>query len=108
MHTIVWNVADSAVGLVPVTRVDSTKDALPSSFSQRIKEAGSVLLSKLFYTEVYNPKAQEGLPVGVQVVCPAHDDERLVEVMKIVDEAVSGAKGKQFGPSSEFLQKRVF
>jgi amidase len=108
MHTIVWNVVDSAVGLVPVTRVNPAQDALPASFSQRIKEAGSTLLSKLFYTEVYNPQAQKDLPVGVQIVCPAHEDEKLVEIMKIVDGAVVDARGRQFGPSAKFLDKSVY
>lgn len=108
MQTIMWNVVDSAVGLIPVTRVDPAKDGLPPSFSERIKAAGSTLLSKLFYTQVYDPEAQKGLPVGVQVVCPAHEDEKLVEIMKIADGAVSGRQGKQFGPSSQLLDQRVF
>ncbi|KLO17969.1 amidase signature enzyme [Schizopora paradoxa] len=98
--TILYNVIDSPVGVVPVTRVDPAKDGLTDEWSK-----GPGLGSKLIESDVYrrkknlayDPEAMKGLPVGVQVVGKSWEDEKVVAMMKVVDDAL-GPRG--FGPDA--------
>ncbi|CEQ40238.1 SPOSA6832_01851, partial [Sporobolomyces salmonicolor] len=107
--TILYNVVDSSVGLVPVSFVSSTLDAVTPSWLStrraRAPVAGSKLAEQRMYGPrggVYDAKAMEGLPVGVQVVGGHWDEERVVELMKVVDRAL-GPRG--FGPG-EFVKRQ--
>ena len=96
--TLVFNVVDSPVGVVPVTRVDPARDALSDTW--RAAPGGG---SKLLERELYGPKgaydvrAMEGLPVGVQIVGEAWGEEKVLAIMHVVDAAL-GPRG--FGPGS--------
>ncbi|GEM07545.1 amidase family protein [Rhodotorula toruloides] len=102
--TILWNVIDSSVGLLPMTFVDASLDVPSASWweSQRASP-GSALVDKRVYGKggVYDAQAMEGLPVGLQIVGRQYDEERVVELMKVVDQAV-GMRG--FGPG-EFSKR---
>ena len=98
IHTIYWNVVDSTVGLIPVTRVDAKEDALPADFKDRIASAGTKVLSTELYTTVYDSQAMAGLPIGVQLVAPAYEDEKVLEMMGVVDKALNDQRGQAFGP----------
>jgi hypothetical protein len=98
--TFVYNLIDSPVGHIPVARVDPAKDALTDSWWSA-DDHGSKVTEDLLYkgdSAFYNPEAMKGLPVGVQVVGRLWEDEKLVEVMKIVDGAL-GRRG--FGPRAQ-------
>lgn len=112
--TILYNVVDSAVGLIPVTRVSSTLDALTSSFFSKIALSSPTRGSKLVESRVYgtsletpsdkriyDAKAMEGLPVGIQLVGGWGEEEKVIEGMKVVDQAL-GKRG--FGPG-EFTKR---
>lgn len=65
---------------------------------------GSKLLEKGLYQSpggsrrpVYDPEMMAGLPVGVQVVGRVHEDEKVLEMMRIVDDALGP---RNFGPGS--------
>jgi amidase len=100
-------VIDSTVGVIPVLTVDSKIDALPADFDEKIRSAGTPLLSKLCYSQVYDAEAMHGLPVGVQIVGPAWEEERVIETMKVVDTALKTARG---GPLSfkRSEQERIY
>lgn len=113
--TILYNVVDSAVGLVPVTHVSPELDRLTPEFYARIALDSPTRGSKLVETRVYGtstdtPKekriydadAMEGLPVGIQLVGGWGEEEKVIEGMKRVDEAL-GERG--FGPGQ--FAKRV-
>jgi hypothetical protein len=93
------------VGVVPVTHVDAVKDAVSQGWFARGK-AGSKVVEKKVYQGLggtgaaYDAKAMEGLPVGVQIVGGHWEEEKVIEMMKVVDEAL-GSRG--FGPG-EFVQ----
>lgn len=108
LQTVLWNVVDSTVGVIPITRVDPAKDALPESFASQIQQAGSRLLSKFYYKEVYNPTAMANLPLGVQIVGPAYEDERIIETMKIVEAAVRARSGSSFKIADGLTTDRVY
>jgi len=98
--TILYNVLDHPVGVVPVTRVDPAKDKLPEewltgpSLGSRILESG-IYKSKI---PVYNPEATKGMPVSIQVVGKKWEDEKVLAMMHVVDSALG--KGRGFGPGS--------
>ena len=108
LQTILWNVVDSTVGVLPVTRVDPTADVLPSNFGEKIKAAGSPLLSQELYTKVYNPKEMEGLPLGIQLVAPAWEEERMLEIMKVVDAALETNRGGPFRPNLFQSERKIY
>ena len=82
-----------------MTRVDPRLDALPKDWLTTT--SGSTPFSKesekLLYGKEwgYDADAMEGLPVGVQLVGKKWEDEKVVEMMKVVDAAL-GERG--FGP----------
>lgn len=95
---------DSPVGVVPVTRVDPSKDEITEEW---IKGPGHG--SKLFEREVfegkspvYNPTKMENIPVGVQIVGKRWEDEKVIGMMHVVDKAL-GPRG--FGPGSSLQTK---
>ncbi|GAA5982115.1 hypothetical protein JCM10908_004747 [Rhodotorula pacifica] len=105
LRTIHWNVIDSSVGQLPVTFVDAEKDAPSEEWEARRRAAGgSPLIEPRVYGPkgIYNAKEMAGLPVGVQVVGRQWDDERVIELMKVVDKAL-GPRG--FGPG-EFAKRQ--
>ena len=50
--------------------------------------------------KAYDPELMAGLPVGVQIVGRLYEDEKVLEMMKVVDEALGDAKERGFGPGS--------
>ncbi|KAG8855291.1 hypothetical protein FRB96_007089 [Tulasnella sp. 330] len=98
--TGIYNVVDHPVGIVPVTRVDEVKDVLSDIWrSSGIK--GSLLLYGKIYERQKNPLYDatklHGIPVGVQIVGKSWEDEKVIEMMKIVDAALGE---RAFGPGS--------
>lgn len=99
LQTIYWNVVDSTVGVIPVTRVAAELDALSDKLKQeKIEKAGSRLLAKEYYSTVYNPTAMQGLPVGIQIVGPAWHEEKVLQIMEVLDDALAKKQGRLFGP----------
>lgn len=81
--------ADSTVGVLPVIKVDSTLDRLPVDFLQDAK--GSKLINKRVYAgagAAYDADKMHGLPVGVQIVGRAWEEEKMVAMMRQVEEAL--------------------
>ena len=88
------------MGVVPVTRVDPELDFLTSEWTNYNEgpDHGSSTLENLLYkgdSAIYNAKKMSGLPVGVQIVGRSWEEEKVIEMMKVVDAAL-GKRG--FGP----------
>ncbi len=104
--TVQWNIVDSTVGQIPVTFVDPARDGLSDEWHERRRAHHG---SKIFEERVYGPggvyDAQDmaGLPVGVQVVGRQWDEERVIELMKVIDEAL-GPRG--FAPG-DFVKREA-
>jgi amidase len=96
--TMIWNVVESSVGVVPITRVDPARDDLSEEW-RAIPSDGSKICDGELYgpNGVYNPSALKGLPVGVQVVCKPWEEEKVLAIMRIIDVAL-GPRG--FHPGS--------
>lgn len=141
VSTALYNIIDTSVGVVPVTRVDPALDALTDEWKSKgnlpaVKAKapktekdegtsekastdavnnsddisahgsgphGSKLIEKSIYKgsigqpQVYVPEKMKGLPVGVQIVGRLNDDEKVLSMMHIIDQAL-GERG--FGPGA--------
>ncbi|KAG0144560.1 hypothetical protein CROQUDRAFT_672323 [Cronartium quercuum f. sp. fusiforme G11] len=77
--TFLWNVVDSTVGQVPVTKVESEKDRSVTAEDVKlgIFEKG--------VQDLYDVDRMAGLPVGIQVVGGAWEEEKVLGIMKIVE-----------------------
>ncbi|KII84633.1 hypothetical protein PLICRDRAFT_355330 [Plicaturopsis crispa FD-325 SS-3] len=76
-YTFLFNLLDYAAGVLPITHVDRSRDALPPSFkAKNAIEAGAY--------KAYDVDAMHGLPIGVQVVGRRLEEEKVLEGMKIV------------------------
>lgn len=90
---------DHAVGCIPVTRVDATKDQLTDEWISS-PNLGSPLLEAGLYqgkNALYNPKQMDGMPVGVQIIGKRWEEEKVLGMMRVADKAL-GDRG--FGPGS--------
>ncbi|KAL0575280.1 hypothetical protein V5O48_006681 [Marasmius crinis-equi] len=100
--TILYNLVDSPVGVIPATFVDPSKDALTKEWTQCGPDAGSVLMHNFMYKDktgkYYNPEAMKGMPVGIQIIGKRFEDEKVLAMMDVVDNALGKERG--FGPGS--------
>ncbi|KAK4051159.1 hypothetical protein OIV83_002981 [Microbotryomycetes sp. JL201] len=100
--TFLYNVVDCSAGVVPVTFVDPTKDAVTDEWRNKTPAVqGSTTIEKRVYGVAgapggaYNAQEMSGLPVGVQIVGAPWEEEKVIELMRLVDGAL-GPRG--FGP----------
>ncbi|EIW83689.1 amidase signature enzyme [Coniophora puteana RWD-64-598 SS2] len=97
--TVTYNVVESAVGVVPVTRVKPGVDDLPPGFKAGQNGNSKILETAMYFEKeaVYNPARMAGLPVGVQIVGRKWEDEKVLAMMRVVDEALGP---RDFGPGT--------
>lgn len=91
---------DFTAGVVPAGTVDRSLDALPDNF--RETEAYNKLndAARSMYT-CYDPVAMDGLPLGVQIVGRRFEEEKVLEGMKVLENAF-----KETGRA--FVQKEFY
>jgi hypothetical protein len=78
--TILYNIVDSPVGQLPVTRVDPAKDKVTDEWTNG-PGLGSCIIEGILYRgkePVYDPGEMKGIPVGVQVVGRKWEDEKVL------------------------------
>ncbi|EJD42148.1 amidase signature enzyme [Auricularia subglabra TFB-10046 SS5] len=100
MSTFLYNILDTPVGVIPVTRVDASKDAATAEWLAREPRGGMIMVERdLYYGKnpIYNAQLMHGLPVGVQIVGKRWEDEKLLRMMELADRAL-GERG--FGPGA--------
>jgi Asp-tRNA(Asn)/Glu-tRNA(Gln) amidotransferase A subunit family amidase len=80
-YTFIWNVLEMAVGALPVTVVrenEQTYDTVHNDFvSTRL---------------IGNASKSAGLPVGVQIVGLPYQEEKILGLMKAIDERIGFSK----------------
>ncbi|WRT64349.1 uncharacterized protein IL334_001281 [Kwoniella shivajii] len=86
--TILFNVVDSTVGVIPVTHVDKSLDIHASNYLENSQ--GSWILEKRVYENggAYDAEKMHGLPVGVQIVGKQWEEEKVLSMMKVVEDLV--------------------
>jgi len=103
--TAMYNVMDSPVGVVPVTRVDPARDELSDAWRAAPGNGSKLVEGDIYGPKgAYDPRAMEGLPVGVQIVGQPWGEEKVLAVMRVVDAAL-GPRG--FGPGSWVPNKQA-
>lgn len=80
---------DYSAGVLPVTHVDPSKDALPSSFN--FNKLNGVARGAYKH---YDAVKMAGLPVGVQVVGRRLEEEKVLAVMERVEDALDRHGGR--------------
>lgn len=75
--------------MLPVTHVDKSKDQLPAGFN--IKKLNGVAQGAY---KLYNADDMHGLPVGVQIVGRRLEEEKVLALMKRVEDALGEDKFK--------------
>lgn len=78
---------DYSAGVLPVTHVDKSKDQLPTDF--RLKKLNGIAQGAY---KLYDADAMHGLPVGVQVVGRRLEEEKVLVIMKRVEDALGEDK----------------
>ncbi|KAI9778721.1 MAG: hypothetical protein M1839_007952 [Geoglossum umbratile] len=82
-YTFLFNLLDYTAGVLPITHVDRSLDALPPTF--RLRDLNGVAQGAYIH---YDADKMHGLPVGVQVVGQRLQEERVLGFMERVEEAV--------------------
>ncbi|KAH9935917.1 amidase signature enzyme [Epithele typhae] len=88
---LLYNVVDSPVGTLPVSRVDPAVDRAPAGYDPaHAAPGGSPLVDKLLYGPggFYDADAMAGIPVGVQLVGRRWEEERVLGMMRVLDAAL--------------------
>lgn len=96
-YVFLFNVLDYTAGVLPVTFVDSIRDALPSNFKRAIYPTLSTVAKGSY--DNYDAGKMHGLPVGVQVVGKRLEEEKVIAGMKAIEAALKRS-GHQFIPKA--------
>lgn len=86
LYTTLFNLLDYPAGIIPVGRVDSKLDKLPSSFDYKKLSYPA----KITY-DIYDPVAMEGLPISLQIVTKRYQDEKALKAMEFTADALKKA-----------------
>ena len=74
---------------MPVTHVDRVKDALPRDF--KLNKLNGIARGAY---KLYDANAMHGLPVGVQIIGRRLEEEKVLALMKRVEDALGAQKYK--------------
>ena len=85
-YTFLWNLLDYPAGIIPVTKVDPSKDALPSDF----KPVNGVEVGAYKH---YDAVKMAGLPCAIQVVGAGKRliEEEVLGYMEVTEQALKDA-----------------
>ncbi|RKU48471.1 hypothetical protein DL546_003751 [Coniochaeta pulveracea] len=86
-YTFLFNLLDYTAGVLPVTHVDRKLDGLPATLN--IKKLNGVARGAY---NLYDADKMHGLPVGVQVVGRRLEEEKVLSVMKRVEDALGDGR----------------
>lgn len=78
--------------MLPITHVDRSLDGLPTDF--RIKGMNGIAQGAY---KLYDAEAMHGLPVGVQVVGRRLEEEKVLAVMRRLEDALGDQKYRLLG-----------
>lgn len=84
--TFIYNILNYSVGVIPVTYVDCSIDALTDEY----KKWDGIMHQKLYQSSrpLYDSNKMHGLPVGVQVIGQQWQEEKVIEMMSDVENAL--------------------
>jgi amidase len=80
-YTSIWNLLDYPGIVFPVTKIDPSRDLRPQDSVVRNEMDG-------WYQQHYDPVKQEGAPVNLQLVAKKMEDEKVVQALRQIKEAI--------------------
>jgi Asp-tRNA(Asn)/Glu-tRNA(Gln) amidotransferase A subunit family amidase len=80
-YTFLFNLVDYPAGIIPVTKVDPIKDALPKGFKPKNQVENGAYKN-------YKIEEMGGLPVGVQIVGRRLEEEWVLKGMEVVEDSL--------------------
>jgi Asp-tRNA(Asn)/Glu-tRNA(Gln) amidotransferase A subunit family amidase len=83
-YTFLFNLLDYTAGVLPVTKVDKSKDQLPAGFNFRKLNR----VAQGAYVN-YDASKMHGLPVGVQIVGQRLEEEKVLKGMKVLEDSLA-------------------
>ncbi|EAQ93552.1 hypothetical protein CHGG_01787 [Chaetomium globosum CBS 148.51] len=86
-YTFLFNLLDYSAGVLPITHVHKGLDQLPTSFST--KNLNRVARGAYKH---YDAERMHGLPVGVQVIGRRLEEEKVLAIMKRVEDGLGNEK----------------
>ncbi|KAI9011802.1 general amidase [Hyaloraphidium curvatum] len=86
VYTVMYNLLDLSAGVVPGGKVLAS-DAVPADFKAQNELEGALY-------GFYTPETYLHAPIGVQVVAGRLQEEKVLELMKVVDAAIKKASKK--------------
>jgi len=89
-YTFLFNLLDYSCGILPVTHVDAAKDVLPASVN--VKKMNGVAQGAYKH---YDAEKMAGLPVAVQIVGRRLEEEKVLAVMKRLEDALE-SRGEKY------------
>ncbi|KAJ7646871.1 amidase [Roridomyces roridus] len=112
--TATYNLVDSPCGVVPVTHVNPDTDALTEEWIKGPGHGSSLTEAELYSKgrgkakkPIYDPEAMAGLPIGVQIIGRLWEDEKVLGMMRVVDDALGKQRGFTPGSWEQRLQIRT-
>lgn len=90
-YTFLFNILDYTCGIVPVTHVSASADALAGNAPQRFANG----VARGAYKH-YDAEAMDGLPVAVQVVGRRLEEERVLAAMERIEAALEKHNGGRY------------
>ncbi|KAJ7497706.1 amidase signature domain-containing protein, partial [Mycena latifolia] len=98
---LTYNLVDSPCGVLPVTHIKADTDKLTEEWKEGPGHGSSMCESELYSKgkkPLYDPAAMDGMPIGIQIVGKLWEDEKVLAMMKVVDDALGKERG--FSPGS--------
>ncbi|KAF9895244.1 hypothetical protein FE257_000146 [Aspergillus nanangensis] len=87
-YTFLWNLLDYTAGVLPVSHVDATKDALVAPYKAVLKRLGANNAIAKGAWKHYDATKMAGLPTAVQVVGRRWQEEKVLGYMAVVENAL--------------------
>jgi hypothetical protein len=84
---LIYKQLDYTCGIMPITHVDKSLDQLPLIFS--LKKLNGVAQGAYKH---YDATAMHGLPVAVQIVGQRLEEEKILAIMKRIEDALGDDK----------------
>jgi len=98
-YTFLFSLLDYPAGILPVTHVDRDLDALPADFTSSETYKSFNAIAKNAYS-VYDAGQMHGLPVGIQIAGKKLEEEKVLEGMQVIENALR-AYGSVFENQSQ-------
>ncbi|KAJ7045940.1 amidase [Mycena alexandri] len=109
--TLTYNLVDSPSGVVPVTRVKAS-DVITDGWKNATGHGSPMCENELYFKQfkdkkpLYDPAAMDGMPIGLQIIGKIWEDEKVLAMMRVVDEVLGKERGFAPGSWEQRLQNR--